>query len=77
MLRKESLSGAYRLSAYYLAQLSSEFAMVLIFPSLHWLLIYFSVGFTLQASNFLLVLLTAYMTCFEALVSDQTREMNS
>lgn len=69
VVNKERLSGAYRLSAYYLSKLGSEFAAGLVFPTLYWLLIYFCVGLNLQAKNFFGVLMTTWLLCFTSMVS--------
>ncbi len=50
--KKEYTSGAYRLSAYYLAKLTSEFPLIFFYPLLLLVGTYFLTGYTLTARNF-------------------------
>ena len=64
MIVKERLSGMYRLSAYYLAKISSESPVLFIYPTLYWTLIYFLTGLTIHPANFFISLTAIYLTIF-------------
>ena len=67
-MNRERLSGAYRLSAYYLAKITSEFIVGLAYPTLFWTITYFAVGFTLKAWNFIHLILATYAFLLMAMV---------
>ncbi len=59
VIRKEYLSGAYPLSAYYLAKITTDFPSVLFYPGLIVFCSYFFTGLTLSIGNLL-----TYVGCF-------------
>ena len=52
VINKERLAGWYRLSAYYLAKMTSELVLILIQPLFFITIIYWSVGLNGVASYF-------------------------
>ena len=61
---KERLSGMYRLSAYYLAKITSESPVLFAYPTLYWTLIYFPTGLTIHPANFFMGLTAIYLVVF-------------
>ncbi len=65
VIKKERLSGTYRLSAYWLSKMSAELPMVLVTPFLIWTLIYLLVGLphnlTLYLTNWAADVLGSFM----------------
>ncbi len=44
MITKERLSGTFRLSAYWLAKMTSEFPLILVIPWATWTIVYVMIG---------------------------------
>ncbi len=68
VVTKERMSGVYRLSAYYLAKLTSELPIVLFYPSAIVCCVYFLTGMTIEPGNFFAFLAVVMLTAFTAQV---------
>ena len=62
VVTKERLDGRYRLSAYWLAKMTSELAFVLLSPVLTWIIPYFMSGLPLDVTVFLQTTCTVVLT---------------
>lgn len=74
VINKERLSGAYRLSAYFLAKMTSEFPVVVAYPAMVLLCVYFLTGFTIAATNFVFLLGTLFLLAFAGLVRQAAKK---
>jgi len=55
------MSGAYRLSSYYLAKFLADLPFLFMLPTLFWLLAYFLVGFRVRFMAFFRCLMFALL----------------
>ncbi len=69
VITKEYLSGAYPLSAYYLAKITTDFPTVLLYPGLIVLGSYFLTGLTVSGGNFFAFLFAFLLVTVVAQVS--------
>ncbi len=68
-MRKERLSGAYRLSAFYLAKVVSDYIAALHLPLMIVCGLYFFTGLTIAPGNFFAFIGTILLAIFSAAVS--------
>ncbi len=68
IVNKERLSGAYRLSAYYLSKISSELLVTLFIVVLMVGCFYFLAGFTVAAGAFFAFIGLVMLGCLAAMV---------
>ncbi|KAF6169929.1 hypothetical protein GIB67_034321 [Kingdonia uniflora] len=66
MLSKERAVDMYRLSAYFIARITSDLPLDLILPILFLLVVYFMVGLKVSASSFFLSMLTVFLSIIAA-----------
>ena len=60
VINEERLNGTYRLSAYWFAKMTSEIPILLMIPTLSWLICYFMIGLPLNIGIFFHNLLHQY-----------------
>lgn len=63
VINKERLGGYYRLSAYYLAKVTSQSTVVLLLPSMLFTVIYWLSGLNYGFSVFIQMFLTLFISC--------------
>ena len=61
VITKERLSGTYKLSAYWLAKMTSEIPVLFLLPFLQWLIVYFMAGLPLNGGTVLKTLSFAFL----------------
>ena len=64
VFHRERSAGLYRLSAYYLAMVTTEIPMTCILPTMYVTVIYWMVGLTPTAENFIFVWLIVLLNVF-------------
>ena len=69
VLRKERSSGAYRLSAFYIANMVSEFPLTLSMPMIFWTLVYWMSGLG-GVVGYLVFIGSGLLNCLVAQVSE-------